>query len=126
MGNKVLKGLTSKLCSIYIDDIIVWSNTFDEHFSQIFDRLQAANLKVKPSKYNFAKSDVLFGGHIISGQGVSVNPEKVEVVKSIPLLKNQHDVRVFLSLTNCYRKHVRIYAKIASPLNKLLSKDIPF
>jgi hypothetical protein len=106
MGNKVLKGLTSKLCSIYIDDIIVWSNTFDEHFSQIFDRLQAANLKVKPSKYNFAKSDVLFGGHIISGQGVSVNPEKVEVVKSIPLLKNQHDVRVFLSLTNCYRKHV--------------------
>ena len=106
MGNKVLKGLTSKLCSIYIDDIIVWSNTFDEHFSQIFDRLRAANLKLKPSKCNFAKSDVLLLGHIISGQGVNVNPEKVEVVKSIPLLKNQHDVRAFLSPTNCYRKHV--------------------
>jgi hypothetical protein len=65
-------------------------------------------------------------GYIISGQGVNVNPEKVEVVKPIPLIKNQYDVCVFLSLTNCYRKHVRIYAKIASPLNKLLSKDIPF
>ena len=57
MGNKVLKGLTSKLCSIYIDDIIVWSKTFDEHLdhlSQIFDRLRAANLKLKPSKCNFA------------------------------------------------------------------------
>jgi hypothetical protein len=88
--------------------------------------LRAANLKLKPGKCNFAKSDVLYLGHIISGQGVSVNPEKVEVVKSIPLLKNQHDVRAFLSLTNYYRKHVRNYAKIASPLNKLLSKDIPF
>jgi hypothetical protein len=65
-------------------------------------------------------------GYIISGQGVSVNPEKVEFVKSIPLLKNQHDVRAFLSLTNYFRKHVRNYGKIASPLNKLLSKDIPF
>jgi hypothetical protein len=69
---------------------------------------------------------VLYLGHIISGQGVSVNPEKVEVVKSIPLPKNQHDVRAFLGLTNYYRKHVRNYANIASPLNKLLSKDVPF
>jgi hypothetical protein len=59
MGNKVLKGLTSKLCSIYIDDIIVWSKTFDEHLdhlSQIFDRLRAANLKLKPSKCNSVNS----------------------------------------------------------------------
>ena len=129
MGNKLLKGLTSKLCSIYIDDIVVWSKTFDEHLdhlSQTFDRLRAANLKLKPSKCNFAKSEVLYLCHIISGQGVSVNPEKVEVVKSIPLPKNQHDVRAFLGLTNYYRKHVRNYANIASPLNKLLSKDVPF
>ena len=64
--------------------------------------------------------------HIISGQGVSINPEKVEVVKSIPLPKSQHDVHAFLGLTNYYRKHVRNYVKIASPLNKLLSKDVPF
>ena len=129
MGNKVLKGLTSKLCSIYIDDIIVWSITFDEHLdhlSQIFDRLRAANLKLKPSKCNFAKSGVLYLDHIISGQGVSINPEKVEIVKSIPLPKSQHDVHAFLGLTNYYRTHVRNYVKIASPLNKLLSKDVPF
>jgi hypothetical protein len=53
-----------------IDNIIVWSNTFDEHVSQIFHRLRAANLKLKPSKCNFAKSDVLYLGYIISGQGV--------------------------------------------------------
>lgn len=91
MGNKVLKVLTSKLCSIYIDDIIVWSKTFDEHLdhlSQIFDRLRAANLKLKPSKWNFAKSGVLYLDHIISGQRVSINPEKVEIVKSIPLPKS--------------------------------------
>jgi hypothetical protein len=57
--------------------------------------------------------------HIISGQGVSINPEKVEVVKSIPLPKSQHDVHAFLGLTNYYRKHVRNYVKIASPLNNI-------
>ena len=77
-----MKGLASQFWSIYIDDIIAWSKTFDEHLdhlSQFFDRLRAANLKLKPSKCNFAKSELLYLGHIISGQGVSVNPGKVEL-----------------------------------------------
>jgi hypothetical protein len=63
----IASGLTGKFCSTYIDDIIVWSQTFEEHLnhpSQIFDRFKKANLKLKPTTCHFAKPGVLYLGHI--------------------------------------------------------------
>jgi hypothetical protein len=75
-----------KICSIYIDDIIVWSQTFEEHLnhlSQIFDRFKKANLKLNPTNCHFAKPEVLYLGHIIYKDGIQVDPSKTDAVKVI-------------------------------------------
>ena len=129
LTNTILRSLTGKFCSIYIDDIIVWSQTFEEHLnhlSQIFDRFKKENLKLKPTKCHFAKPDVLYLGHIISKDGIKVDPSKTDAVKTFPVPRNQHDVRRFLGLYNYYRKFVKNYSKITNPLNKLQAKDTKF
>ena len=129
LTNKILGGYTGKFCSIYIDDIIFWSQTFEEHLnhlSQIFDRFKKANLKLKPTKCHFAKPEVLYLGHIISKDGIKVDPSKTNAVKTFPMPRNQHDIRSFLGLCNYYRKFVKNYSKITNPLNKLLVKDTKF
>lgn len=129
LTNKILKGLTGKFCAIYIDDVIVWSKTFEEHLdhlSQVFERFRKANLKFKPSKCHFAKPEVKYLGHIITKEGIKVDPEKTEAVRSFPVPRTQHDVRSFLGLCNYYRKFVKNYSKITDPLNALLAKDAKF
>ena len=79
----VLAGLTRKICMVYIDDIVVFSQTFDDHLShmdQVFDRLRRAGLRLKPNKCDFAKRKVEYLGHIISSDGIEPNPRKVEAV----------------------------------------------
>lgn len=127
--NMILKGLTWKHCLVYIDDIIVWSDNFDNHLKHldlVFQRLRKANLTLKPLKCSFAKAEVTYLGHIISKDGIKVNPSKIEAVKSFPIPQNQHDVRSFLGLANYYRKFVKGYSKLALPLNRLLTKNTPF
>ena len=127
--NMVLRGLTWKHCLVYIDDIIVWSDNFEnhlQHLNQVFDRLRQANLSLKPRKCSFAKSEVTYMGQIISKEGIKVDPAKIEAVKSFPLPHNQHDVRSFLGLANYYRKFVKGYSNIAQPLNRLLTKQNSF
>lgn len=124
--NMILKGLTWKHCLVYIDDIIVWSDNFDNHLKHldlVFQRLRKANLTLKPLKCSFAKAEVTYLGHIISKIGIKVNPSKIEAVKSFPIPQNQHDVRSFLGLANYYRKFVKGYSKVALPLNRLLTKN---
>ena len=90
LTNTILRSLTGKCCSIYIDDIIVWSQTFEEHLnhlSHIFDRFKKENLKLKPTKCHFAKPDVLYLGHIISKDGIKVDPSKTDAVKNFLYLE---------------------------------------
>ncbi|CAG2197363.1 unnamed protein product [Mytilus edulis] len=126
---QVLRGLTWKHCLVYVDDVIIWSEDFDSHLQHldlIFQRLKQANLKLRPNKCDFAKSEILYLGHIISKEGIKVDTSKTKAVETFPIPNNQHDVRSFLGLCNYYRKFVKSYAKIASPLNRLLTKDTPF
>ena len=126
---QVLRGLTWKHCLVYVDDVIIWSKDFDSHLHHlelIFNRLKSANLKLRPNKCEFAKPEILFLGHIISKEGIPVDTSKAKAVETFPIPNNQHDVRSFLGLCNYYRKFVKGYAKIASPLNRLLTKDSPF
>ena len=81
--NLALDGLTWIYCLVYLDDIIVWSATFDEHLHrlrQVFDRIRRAGQKLKPAKCQFLKKQVTFLGHAVSSQGIETDPEKTRAV----------------------------------------------
>ena len=127
--SRVLHGLEWKVCLVYIDDVIVFSATFEEHISRlklVFDRLREANLKLKPSKCNFARSTVNYLGFLVSSDGIAPDPTKLDAVQSFPTPTTVKEVRSFLGLCNYYRRFVKDFAKIASPLNHLTRKNVPF
>ena len=110
-------------CLIYLDDIIIFSSTFEEHIDRlnaVFERLQEHNLKLKPSKCELFREQVLYLGHVVSMDGIHTDPSKIEAVKNWPIPQNTKDVRKFLGFTGYYRRFVKGYAAIARPLTDLL------
>jgi len=74
-----LSGLNFNTCLVYIDDIIVYSTSVEEHIERLemlFERLRQANLKLKPSKCKLLRAEISFLGHVVSGEGVSMDPER--------------------------------------------------
>ena len=125
----VLKGLQYEICLSYIDDIIIYSRTFDEHLvhiEQVLQRLIKANLKVKISKCCFAKKEIKFLGNVLSAKGWSPDPEKTRVIHECRAPGNQKEVRRWLGMDGFYRKFIPHFAVIANPLYKRLKKDEKF
>ena len=125
----VLHGLTFKFCLIYLDDIIVFSKTFEDHvqhLTAVFERLKNAGLKLHPKKCTFAKRQIKYLGHIVSSDGILPDPDKISAIKDYPIPKRLKDVRAFLGLSGYYRKFIKDYAKIASPLYALTKKNVDF
>ena len=121
----VLAGLSGAHCLVYLDDIIVFSTTFEEHLQRlvsVFDRLRAAGLKLKPKKCHFAKQQITYLGHVISSNGVEPDGKKLAAVTTYPTPSSNHEVKRFLGLSNYYRRFIPHYAQIAEPLNRLLRK----
>ena len=122
-------GLTGEQCLIYLDDIVVFSNTFDEHLKRlnnVFLALRNAGLKLKPSKCHFAQSKVHYLGHVVSAAGIAPDPAKITVAMSYPVPTDTKQLKQFLGLTNYYRRFVPNYSRIAEPLYKLLRKGSQF
>ena len=97
----VLSGLNYDILLVYLDDIIVFSNDLETHFQRLellFNRLEAAGLKLKPSKCHLLQRKVLFLGHIITEQGSSTDPEKINMIDNWPTPKNLKEVRSFIGL----------------------------
>ena len=110
-------------CLIYLDDIIIFSSTFEEHLQRlqaVFENLEKHNLKLKPSKCKFFKERVVYLGHLVSAEGIHVDPTKTEAVINWPVPKCTKDARKFLGFSGYYRRFVEGYATIARPLNDLL------
>lgn len=125
----VLKGLQWKTLLIYLDDVIILSSTFQEHIQrldEVLQRLGNAGLKLKPSKCELFREEVLFLGHIITQDGVKPDPSKVSAVQNWPILKNVTDVRSFLGLCSYYRRFIAKFSTIAAPLNRLLEAGQTF
>ena len=125
---RIMSGL-GKIQLTYIDDCIIFSKNFEDHLDHlqlVFDRLIAANMKIKPSKCQFGKNKVTYLGHLFSNRGVHVDPQKIEAVKSFPTPTRVKQVQSFLGLCNYYRKFVKDYSKITAPLTELTKKDVDF
>ena len=101
---------------MYLNDISIFAPTIDDLLDWIelvFDRLKQFNFKIKPKKCQFFNTSVLFLGHILSANGISANPEKVEKVKTWPVPKNIKDVQSFLGLASYYRWFINKFAEKA-------------
>lgn len=128
--NLILHGLIGEECLVYLDDIIVFSKTFDEHIRHLenmFKRIEESGLKIKASKCNIACDRVKYLGHIVTPNGILPDESKIEAVKRFPVPKDTTHVKSFLGLTGYYRKFIPEYAKIAAPLQRLANcNDISF
>lgn len=114
---------------VYLDDINVFSRTFDEHLlhlEAVFCRLISANLKLKPRKCNFFKEHLEFLGYKISKEGLSPVPAKVEAIEKMQTPANKRDVQVFLGMIGYYRRFIPGFASIGDPLFHLLKGEVPF
>ncbi len=92
----------------------------------VFNRLREAGLKAKLTKCDFLKSRIEFLGHVVDGDGIHTVDSKINAVKHFPTLTTVENVRSFLGLAGYYRALVKGFAAIASPLTRLLKKDVPF
>ena len=103
-------------CIIYLDDIIVFSKTPEEHLERlqgVFDKLAKAGLKLKPSKCELFKSRITYLGHIVSAAGIETDPKKIEAIKNWTLPRTVTNVCSFLGFTNHYCRFIQGYVKVA-------------
>ena len=107
----------------YLDDICVFAETADQMLDRIqftFNRLKEFNLKIKPKKSFFFQAEVNFLGHILSKDGVSPNPEKIEKIRDWPVPTTSKEVHSFVGLASYYRRFIPNFAKWAGPLHALI------
>ena len=124
-----LQGLKWITCLIYIDDIIVFGKSFDEHLQrteQVLERIRAAGLKLKPEKCNMLQSDVIFLGYVVSGEGVS--PSRVNIAKILdwPRPKTAKQVKQFVAMESYYRRYVKDFVSKVRPMVELTKKGKRF
>lgn len=118
----VLGDLHLKICCIFIDDIIVFSSTFEEHVKRlklVFDRIRAANLKLSPKKCSLFKRKVKYVGHVVSSEGVGTDPEKISKVINWPTPRNPEEVRKFIGSAGYFRRFIQNFSQISKPLTEL-------
>lgn len=123
--DNVLRNLLGKVCLVYMDDIIVYSTSLQEHLvnlRKVFDALQTYNLKIQMDKSEFLCKEVAFLGHVVTPEGVKPNPDKVMAIKNWPIPKTETELRGFLGTLGYYRRFIKDFAKIVKPLTKPLRK----
>lgn len=124
-----LSGLNYESCFIYLDDLIIFGNSLQQHnrnLVRVLQRLREVNLKLNPSKCDFLKKEILYLGHIISSEGILPDPEKSRSILQFPIPKNADETKRFVAFANYYRKFIRNFAQIAQPLNELSRKGSIF
>lgn len=129
LADEVFQGMKWKDVVIYLDDILVFSKTKDEHLQKlrrVFERLRQAGLTLKPSKCTYARTEVNVLGHTVSEAGISPDEEKLIAIKAFPVPRNVKSVQSFIGLCNYYRKFINNFSLIARPLHEATKKDTGF
>uniref|UniRef100_A0A146KXW0 RNA-directed DNA polymerase n=4 Tax=Lygus hesperus TaxID=30085 RepID=A0A146KXW0_LYGHE len=125
----VLQGMVGVDCLVYLDDVIVFSADFDTHMDKlrrVLQRFQDAGFRVNLKKCAFLQQEVRFLGHLVTTDGVRMEPEKVAAVRDYPTPKDVKGVQAFLGLAGFYRRFISHYSAMAVPLTVLLRKDKQF
>ncbi|KFD60069.1 hypothetical protein M514_10279 [Trichuris suis] len=126
---RVLAGLKWNSCVVYLDDIIVFSRSADEHIerlARVFQRLRAAGLKVNASKCRLFRKEVQFLGNVVGQDGIRPDPSLTEKVRNFPVPQCLAEIQSFVGLASYYLKFIRGFAEIAKPLHQLAEKRKPF
>lgn len=127
--NLMLKPHLRKGVLVFIDDILVYSITFEGHvllLRSVLQILKENQMKVKRSKCVFACNQLRYLGHVISEEGVRTDPANIDKVRDWPSPQSAKEVRQFLGLAGYYRKFVRHFGIISRPLTELLKKGVVF
>jgi len=125
----VLMGLKGIDCLVYLDDLICFSATMEEHVKKlrnILEILYQANFKIQADKCVFATDTVEYIGHICTPRGIRSDPKKAKAIEEYPVPKRVKDFRSFIGLAGYYRRHVPNFAKLAQILTNLTNKEVPF
>lgn len=125
---KVLAGL-EHFCEVHVDDILIFSQSEEkhlEHLKLVLDRLKEANFILNLPKCEFMVDELVFVGHKFSKSGISPDPAKLKAIHEMAALKDVSGVRTFLGMMNYYRRFIKNFAELASPLTKLTCKSVTF
>src|SRR5438552_5955912 len=124
--NNIFYDYLDKFVIVYLDDILIYSKTKEEHLKHlrtILETLRKHKLYAKDIKCELIKQYVEYTGHFISEKEITVDPRKINTIRNWPAPTNVSEIRSFLGLASYCRKFVKEFSAIASPLTVLLHKD---
>ncbi|KAL4590368.1 hypothetical protein LXL04_003297 [Taraxacum kok-saghyz] len=127
--NRVCMPYLDKFVIVFIDDILIYSRSEEEHGKHlrlILELLRKEKLYAKSSKYEFWIDEVKFLGHVVSKKGVHVDPSKIDAIKNWKAPTTPTEIRQFLGLAGYYRRFIANFSKLAKPLTTLTQKDVTF
>ena len=129
MMNNAYRKILNRSAVIYIDDVVIFSSTVEEHLAhlrQFLDLTREAGLTINPKKIQPLKNKIKILGHIIFSGGVMPDPEKIEGIQKFPVPKDKTGVQSFLGSINYYSQFIPHVAQITAPLYKLTRNNVPF
>ena len=126
--NDLLREYLDQFCTAYLDDVLIWSEgSKEDHFdkvNKVLERLANAELKLDLKKCYFATKQVKYLGFVVTaGEGISVDPEKVEAIEKWELPRTQTGIRSFLGFANFYRDFIQDFASLSAPLQRYTRKQ---
>jgi hypothetical protein len=127
--NDALKDFVGKFLFVYMDDIIIFSKTLEEHLGhveQVLQRLREKNFTLNRAKCHFAKRELDFLGHVVSKDGIKKQPEKVRAIRDFPTPTSVKEIYRFHGMCVWYASFIQDFATIAEPLYRLLRKNVEF
>lgn len=125
----VFHDLKFKYVFNYLDDLVVYSETWESHLvhiEEVLNRLKGAGLTVNPEKVHFAKEEISFLGHLVGVHGVRIDPARTQGIRDFPPPRDVKGIARFLGMVNFYRKFIPNAAELAAPLNELRKKGTKF
>ena len=127
--NRVFRPIMDQFVVIFIDDILIYLKSIEEHvyhLKTVLQTLREQHIYAKFSKYDFWLESVPFLGYIVSKDGIQIDPQKIKIVSEWSKLTSVIEIRSFLGLIGYYRRFVQDFLRITAPMTRLTQKNVKF